>query len=632
MAETISTLVAAAKKSKFSMINHLSIDDVLIVWDELADFIEKQMLMTKGVSVHGFGTFTFSQRKIDIGCGKILKIQRPVFVLSENMAQTHSLSYPKQLATGQIPVLSINYTVISNGTSFSRDTVELCIREILVAFGKALGACKDISLDFPKIGRLMIRDKKCRMRFFKEFISSMDSSGKIKYAFCSNKSQSSEGSVMSEPPSVRLNRTLPKIVEVTSEDSSSDASSPPPPAIKNSNKPNQDFMSNKDRPTAPHHSPKHETVLPLPSASSPARSKTEAKSGSEPLNNDHRPTSACSHCAGDRNSMCYVCHQRELRNIPIYLAEERKKKEKLHERLLTEFQQKKAALLNVREKAKQLQNFEIAKDAADFNFHSMEKKKLNEMKDSIRNSDYQPSCVFQTRPLTPCYTRKQLEYCQQLDEQVRRRQEAYHTARKREEEFEKKEQNQLAKELAKIKEAYYSKMLERKASYQHALDDQIHLKATRHRVPSPVSQPIFAVQDSTAAVHTHKDRARKLYHEQLSVILEKEQKLKSQELQQKKDDAHQLYLNLQDYKRDIEKSRKDRIEARKELEEYWQEVARKKELRVRDESKGISRGCLLQDQCKKYPRCRQCQRKIDNVGASNVMSESRYTAGSRLMI
>lgn len=86
---------------------------------------------------------------------------------------------------GQIPVLSINYTVISNGTSFSRDTVELCIREILVAFGKALGACKDISLDFPKIGRLMIRDKKCRMRFFKEFISSMDSSGKIKYAFVS---------------------------------------------------------------------------------------------------------------------------------------------------------------------------------------------------------------------------------------------------------------------------------------------------------------------------------------------------------------------------------------------------------------------------------------------------------------
>ena len=62
MAETITTLVTAAKKSKFSMISHLTVDgklkalmqiigtsfaDVLIVWDELADFIEKQMLLTK---------------------------------------------------------------------------------------------------------------------------------------------------------------------------------------------------------------------------------------------------------------------------------------------------------------------------------------------------------------------------------------------------------------------------------------------------------------------------------------------------------------------------------------------------------------------------------------------------------
>ena len=91
-----------------------------------------------------------------------------------------------------------------------------------------------------------------------------------------------------------------------------------------------------------------------------------------------------------------------------------------------------------------------------------------------------------------------------------------------------------------------------------------------------------------------------------------------------------VYLFCYSYKRDIENSRKDRIEARRELEEYWQQAAKKKQ--VRDDSKRTTRACLLQDQCKKYQRCRQCQRKIDNVGASNVLSESRYTAGSRLMI
>lgn len=49
--------------------------------------------------------------------------------------------------------------------------------------------------------------------------------------------------------------------------------------------------------------------------------------------------------------MCYICHQRELRNVPVYLAEERKRKEKLHEKLLHEFQQKKATLLLAQEKA-----------------------------------------------------------------------------------------------------------------------------------------------------------------------------------------------------------------------------------------------------------------------------------------
>lgn len=139
-------------------------------------------------------------------------IQRPVFVMSENFVQTHSLSYPKQLATGiqkqqsynshnnviwcymilaihinagQIPVVSLNYTVLSNGTPYNRDTVELSIREIVQALGKAVVASKNINMDFPKIGRLMIREKRGRMRFFKEFLRSIDSTGKIEYSFVS---------------------------------------------------------------------------------------------------------------------------------------------------------------------------------------------------------------------------------------------------------------------------------------------------------------------------------------------------------------------------------------------------------------------------------------------------------------
>lgn len=90
------------------------------------------------------------------------------------------------------------------------------------------------------------------------------------------------------------------------------------------------------------------------------------------------------------------------------------------------------------------------------------------------------------------------------------------------------------------------------------------------------------------------------------------------------------YALLHSYKKDIEKSRRDRIDARKELEEYWQQTLKRKQMN--DSNEKTLRPSLLQDQCKKYMRCHQCQRKIENIGRSNVMSESRYAAGARLMI
>lgn len=82
-------------------------------------------------------------------------------------------------------MVSLNYTVLSNGTPYDRDTVEISIREILQALAKALVAYKNINLDFPKIGRLLFREKRARMKFFKEFVRSIDSSGNLEYAFVS---------------------------------------------------------------------------------------------------------------------------------------------------------------------------------------------------------------------------------------------------------------------------------------------------------------------------------------------------------------------------------------------------------------------------------------------------------------
>lgn len=58
------------------------------------------MRAQKGVTIPGLGTFTFVQKKLDIGNNKIILLQRPVFVLSEKFAQTHALQYQKHHTTG----------------------------------------------------------------------------------------------------------------------------------------------------------------------------------------------------------------------------------------------------------------------------------------------------------------------------------------------------------------------------------------------------------------------------------------------------------------------------------------------------------------------------------------------------
>ena len=73
------------------------------------------MTQSKGVSIPGFGTFSFVQKKIDIGNSKIVLIQRPVFAISEKFAQTHSLQYTKYPVAGNIPVHPLNYFYTTNG-------------------------------------------------------------------------------------------------------------------------------------------------------------------------------------------------------------------------------------------------------------------------------------------------------------------------------------------------------------------------------------------------------------------------------------------------------------------------------------------------------------------------------------
>ena len=49
----------------------------------------------------------------------------------------------------------------------------------------------------------------------------------------------------------------------------------------------------------------------------------------------------CSHSDRAGQELCYLCHQRSQKNVPIYFAEERRQRELEEDRLLQQYQQQK---------------------------------------------------------------------------------------------------------------------------------------------------------------------------------------------------------------------------------------------------------------------------------------------------
>ncbi|XP_076818504.1 coiled-coil domain-containing protein 81-like isoform X2 [Clavelina lepadiformis] len=194
MPEVMQNLVSEARKNRFTAIPKLSEEDIISVWDNLSKYVELQMCSQKGVHIPNLGTFTFTHKKMDIGNNKFVLIQRPVFLLSEKFSQTHALSCTKYHTTGEIPVVQLNFTALAVESPFDRDTVETCVREVLQSLSRAVANQQNVEFLFRGIGVLAIKELKVKLKFFKDFLNSMDGSGNLvkvleNELFCSNTAQ-----------------------------------------------------------------------------------------------------------------------------------------------------------------------------------------------------------------------------------------------------------------------------------------------------------------------------------------------------------------------------------------------------------------------------------------------------------
>ncbi|XP_045072138.1 coiled-coil domain-containing protein 81-like isoform X2 [Coregonus clupeaformis] len=637
------SVVSEAERNSFPTISQLSENDVDSIWSNVSSFVERQMTLQKGVYIPGLGTFTFSQQKLDVG-NKFVLIQRPVFLLSEKLSQSHGLKQVKPLsAAGDVPVVQLNFTALSVESPFERHVVEGCVRETLLVLLRAVAAGRSVLFTVHAIGELSFCQSKVKMKFYHDFVTAMDGSGKLLRAL-SNRPGTSNSLLFGRGSSIQGPGTsntiiLPKIsseqrgkdwgeetlaqVQTNSDRKEENGESPVTPRSRSRHtlgpakvngiiltddlEPRPPAETNTDRSTV--------SILPLQGAA--------LKQGKVKRGDSHLDVPCVDHNRAGQE-LCYLCMQRAQRNIPHYLAEERLREQQEEERVLLVNEQRRDQCYLQREQADRLEKRENNQKVAAFNLGVSEAMK-----------EKKGSYIFGGRPLTPPRVHKQRGYMKDLRAQAEWREDQVSMTQQDQELIDLLHQVQLAQEITLHKSQQLHLKQKNTSCYKKALDIQVECQGTGLPACQPDSDgPVFGQLDCTpAGLSEQRQRAEKVYQEQLTTANNKRKEQLLNRCTKQKNEREMLNRNRKELINDHINRFEKLHNLRASLEETWRHSADLKRHRDREEKEFIRSGSsLLIDQCEQYRRCYQCKRKTENCGETNIWKKSHYIPGSRLMV
>ncbi|XP_043547507.1 coiled-coil domain-containing protein 81-like isoform X3 [Chiloscyllium plagiosum] len=632
------------------------------------------MSLQKGVHILGLGTFTFSQQKLDVG-HKLILLQRPVFVMSEKLVQIHGLSYTKQHVSGDIPIVELNFTFLALESPYDRDTVEGCVKETLQIMYRYIASNRNVHFTFKDIGVLTIRNNKIKMKFYREFLNAMDGSGSLVKAL-SNRPGTADSiksirDVCTSRPATTNSVLFPRISPGDLNERKSMLLS-----IKEENRENHEALSKPEQNELNRESEQVEklkereesreaTEMPHVKQSyvkqplTPAKTSavcltedfqkiTEHKDLSERLSSPNRspscqpgiqqtnrqslklkapPANACAdHCRAGQE-LCYLCMQRALKNFPIDVSENRRKREEENEQILQQYQQIKDQEALFQEQCEMLANREINQRISAFNIGVAEAKKR---KKNSKCKDSYKGYIFQNRLLTPPVFLKQQQYARCLTEQIQEKKQREEKKRQDEEFMDRLEQVQLAEDLAVQRQYYQKERHEQIEAYKKGLD--VQRKEKPRQLPASVpdsSEPIFGNSEPAGKIEEQKQIAYNLYKEQMQAAADRKRNAILNQLYEQKTELDMLERNRKGLINEHKKRYEDLQRMRKALEKAWTDNVTMKRLKNYEENRySKARGLFLLDQCNKYRRCFQCQRRLSNIGQSNIWNSTFITTGT----
>jgi hypothetical protein len=147
--------------------------------------------------------------------------------------------------------------------------------------------------------------------------------------------------------------------------------------------------------------------------------------------------------------LCYLCHQRQRRNVPVYLREEQELKEKEESQLLAQYQHLKDMEYHLKDQDKRnnLRTDRIKIDAFNLGVSEALKAKRSERP---KTSDISRSFIFRKRCKTPPKYMRQQDLAASLSQQIEHKTNELNHFKQENDYIEKMEQMQLAEEYENL--------------------------------------------------------------------------------------------------------------------------------------------------------------------------------------
>nr|XP_056714619.1 coiled-coil domain-containing protein 81 [Euleptes europaea] len=653
MLDTIHTaILERGGKSLFFTLSKLTSEEVFSIWDTVSEFVEKHLSMNKGVLIPGLGTFSFLRQKLEIGANKQILVQRPVFLLSEKLVQTHGLKRNKIRTPGDIPIVQLNFIVLSLEGPFNREVVEGCVRETLLFFSRSIANKQNVEFTFKGIGVLIIRDNRVKMKFYKDFLQAMDGSGTLLKAL-SNRPGTGDSVLSCREASVPLLRNVimfPRMAKKEMETIDEEGEQP------NREKEQTEKENSKKENLSPKRLLSRQSLAPAkvtgvsltdefeknlgktlpPRPAVPVsnlKPEQETAPALVPASPSRIPSSLCQDHGRAGQEMCYLCMQRAQRNVPVYLNEEKMRKEKEEERIIAQYlaQQDEEALREQlrRASANREQNQKIAA----FNLGVAEARRSQK---NEKVPEVYKSYLFEKRPSSASLHQKQEVYGQQLANQVEEKTVRETKLKENQDLLDRLEQVQLAEELAAQRKTYFRDKMAEMQCYKKALDSQIKMKPARLPPCEPNSnEAIFGKNDMSKE---KMEERRKLSQEFSRHQLQASANRKRAAILSELIDQRRATQMTERARKQWIAEKGDRLEKIFQMnlavKEDWKKSAGLKRQRDYEEKLFQRTGekLFLLDQCARFRRCYQCKRSLSNCGETNEWADNKYIPGSRLII